>query len=613
MDRNQVTGIVLITLLMIVYMFFVNTQEDKVINKTVGDTIVFKSPTIASIGGDSVIAAATPDSTMKKEYVDKYGVFAFAAKGEAKELTLENNNVKISLNTKGGIVSKALLKKYKTDQQKPLYVVDDTSSHLNLIATVNSAKANHGKVDFTNLYFTSSESQKGDTSIAEFRLNVSPEKYIVQTYSLAPESYVVKYSIQFFGMDNDIQNLPVEFLWKQRLPKNEEDILQARTRSTINYYTTSGDFDDLSEASVSEEKEMVDKPLKWIDMKQKFFSSAIIAQNSFEKGSLRSWVDPSHPASVKDLEADLLIPIGDLKTGRGNFEYYFGPNHYQTMKKVTEGFDKNVYLGFPVINWVNKFVVIPTFNFLQRYIHNYGIIIIILGILVKLILLPLSYKSQISMAKMKVMKPELDEIKAKYGDDMQKVQAEQMTLYREVGINPLSGCIPVLLSMPVLLAMFSFFPHSIELRQQSFLWAHDLSTYDAPIRLPFTIPYYGSHVSIFTLLMTLSTLAYTYFNNQMSSQVQGPMKVVSYIMPVVFMFVLNSFPAGLSFYYFVSNLLSIGQQVVIRKFVDEDKIRHTLDENKKKHISGGAGTGKKSKWMQRVEDAMKQRDEGKKK
>jgi YidC/Oxa1 family membrane protein insertase len=612
MDRNQVTGIVLIVLLMVGYMFIVGNQEDNKINKTAVDTAsVKKQVTISSIGADSILMAATPDSSLEKEFVAKYGVFAFAAKGQAKELTLENNNVKVSLNSRGGIVNKVLLKKYKTDRKEPLYVVDDTSSQLNLIATLNSARANNGKVDLTDLYFSDSESKKGDTSYVDFKINISPDKYIVQTYSLAPESYVVNYSIKFFGLDNEIQNTPVEFLWKQRLPKNEADLEQARTRSTVNYYLTNGEFDYLSETSHDLEKESLDLPIKWISMKQKFFCSAIIAQNNFEKGVVRSNVDISNPASVKNLEADLLIPIGDLKTGKGNFQYYFGPNKYEILKKVTDGFDKNVYLGFPVINWVNRFIVIPTFNFLQQFIHNYGIIIIILGILVKLILLPLSYKSQISMAKMKVMKPELDEIKAKYGDDMQKVQSEQMVLYREVGINPLSGCIPVLLSMPVLLAMFSFFPNSIELRQESFLWAHDLSTYDAPIRLPFEIPYYGSHVSIFTLLMTISTLAFTYFNNQMSSQVQGPMKVVSYIMPVVFMFVLNSFPAGLSFYYFVSNLLSIGQQLLIRKFVDEDKIRQTLDENKKKNVSTGGG--KKSKWMQRVEDAMKARDDAKKK
>jgi YidC/Oxa1 family membrane protein insertase len=215
------------------------------------------------------------------------------------------------------------------------------------------------------------------------------------------------------------------------------------------------------------------------------------------------------------------------------------------------------------------------------------------------------------MAKMKVLKPELDEIKAKFPDDLQKQQTEQMSLYQKVGINPLSGCIPVLLQMPILLAMFNFFPNSIELRQEPFLWAKDLSTYDAPILLPFTIPFYGSHVSLFTLFMTISTLVYTWFNNQMST-VQGPMKSVSYIMPVVFMFVLNSFPAGLSFYYFVSNLVTIAQQLIIRRFVDEGKIRLALEENKKKNAETG-GAGKKSRWMQRVEEAMKMKEEEMKK
>jgi YidC/Oxa1 family membrane protein insertase len=206
---------------------------------------------------------------------------------------------------------------------------------------------------------------------------------------------------------------------------------------------------------------------------------------------------------------------------------------------------------------------------------------------------------------MKVMKPELDELKAKYGDDMQKIQAEQMALYSKVGINPLSGCIPVVLSMPVLLAMFSFFPNSIELRQESFLWATDLSTYDAPIKFAFSIPFYGDHVSIFTLLMTMASLAYTHYNNQMSTQT-GPMKSISYVMPVIFMFVLNSFPAGLTFYYFISTVLTVVQQQTIKQFVNDDKIKAALEENKKKNAGG---SGKKSKFMQRVEDAMKARED----
>ena len=256
-------------------------------------------------------------------------------------------------------------------------------------------------------------------------------------------------------------------------------------------------------------------------------------------------------------------------------------------------------MGYKLVSWVNKYIIVELFGFLEKYISNYGVIIMIIVLLVKLALFPLSRKSYLSMAKMKALKPELDAMKEKLGGDAQKMQQEQMKLYRQVGVNPISGCIPLVLQMPILFAMFFFFPNSIELRQQSFLWATDLSTYDVLINLPFTIPFYGSHVSGFTLLMTLSTLLYTWSNNQVSS-VQGPMKSIGYFMPIIFMFVLNSYSSGLSFYYFVSNIITFGQQTLIRRFVDEDKIRATLEENKKKNVNK-----KKSKFASRLEDAMK--------
>jgi YidC/Oxa1 family membrane protein insertase len=260
--------------------------------------------------------------------------------------------------------------------------------------------------------------------------------------------------------------------------------------------------------------------------------------------------------------------------------------------------------------WVNKFVIIPLFDLLNNFINNYGLIIIIMVLIIKLVLSPLSYKAYLSMAKMKVLKPEMDEIKEKHGDDMSAAQQETMKLYQQVGVNPVSGCVPMLLQMPILFAMFYFFPQSIELRGKPFLWAEDLSTYDTFIQLPFTIPFYGSHVSLFVLLMTVSTILYTWSNQQVST-VQGPMKAFSYMMPLIFMFVLNSYPAALSFYYFVSNLVTFGQQAIIRRFVDDDRIRKILEENKK-----NAKNRKKSKFQQRLEAAMKaqqQQQQGQKK
>jgi YidC/Oxa1 family membrane protein insertase len=300
----------------------------------------------------------------------------------------------------------------------------------------------------------------------------------------------------------------------------------------------------------------------------------------------------------------LFIPKTAFIGGDTRFTYYLGPNDYQTIGAVAEDFERNVYLGWPPIYWINKFIIYPVFKFLTTFIGNYGLIITILVILLKLVLFPLSYRSYLSMAKMRVLKPELDEIKERNGDDMQKAQQEQLKLYQQVGVNPISGC------MPILFAMFYLFPAAIELRQQSFLWAEDLSTYDSIVRFSFELPFgVGSHLSLFTVIMTVSTLIYTWQNNQLSS-VTGPMKSMSYIMPVVFLFFLNSFPAGLTFYYFVSNLVTFAQQAIIRRFVDEDRIRQLLEENRKRIAAGG---GKKSRFMARLEEAMKASEETRRK
>ena len=598
MDKNQVTGIVLITLLMLGYFLYVG-KKDEGKNFPAADTMLVKSTPTAPILANSEIPVN--DSLSSAANKEKFGAFASAALGEDSAIVVENADIKLFFSTKGGIVKKVMLKKYLTDTKKPLYLMDEKNTTMALTAVMGAKE-----VDLTKLFFTSSLAKKGQAQTIIFRLALSGNQFIEQIYTLPAEGYVVDYHLQFAGLDNVISNKPLQFSWKENIPKIENDVPQARERSTVNYFTKNEDFDNLNEASKSEESAKIDQPLKWVSLKQKFFNTGIIAKNGFESGTVKSFINTVDTSGIKQLEMSLSIPIADIKSNKGDFQFYYGPNHFQTLKKVTEGYHKNVYLGWPVINWVNRFVAIPTFNFLAGFINSYGIIIIILAILVKLLLLPLSFKSQVSMAKMKVMKPELDEIKAKFPDDMTKQQSEQMALYSKVGINPLSGCIPVLLSMPVLLAMFSFFPNSIELRQESFLWAHDLSTYDSPIRLPFEIPYYGRHVSIFTLLMTLSTIALTYFNNQVST-VTGPMKSVSYFMPIIFMFILNSFPAGLSFYYLVSNILSIGQQSLIKNFVDEDKIRLKLEENKKKNASNPTA-GKKSKFMQRMEEAMKAKE-----
>jgi YidC/Oxa1 family membrane protein insertase len=390
----------------------------------------------------------------------------------------------------------------------------------------------------------------------------------------------------------------------------EKDLSDTRKNTTITYYLPDNDdFDNLTEGSNGTEKEVLENPVKWVSIKEKFFLASFISTGkNFTSGEVETTFNPDDTGYVKKANIKLNIPKESLATGQPDFKFYFGPNDYQDIGKVTQQFTKNVYLGWPPVYWINKFVIFPVFHFLTKFIGNYGLIIIILVILLKLVLFPLSYKSFLSMAKMRVLKPELDEIKERVGEDMTKVQQEQMKLYQQVGVNPISGCIPVLLQMPILFAMFYLFPASIELRQQPFLWAEDLSTYDSVINFGFAIPFLGSHISLFTVIMTVSTLVYTWQNNQISS-VTGPMKTMSYVMPIIFFFVLNSFSAGLTFYYTVSTLITFAQQAVIKRFIDEDKIRAIMEENRKKNAAGG---GKKSKFMSKLEEAMKASEENRK-
>lgn len=606
MDKNQLTGLVLVSLLVFLYFHFFAPEPIPVEEKEETRTTQLVTPDqreeASAVREDTT---TLPDSIQNLENQARYGAFAAGAGGAEEEVVFENELVELTLSTQGGNIKKVLLKNYNTFDGKPLVLLDEESNRFDFI--VNSEK---GPVNLSDLYFQPSSTGAAvaaeDTVSIAFTLDLDNGRKITKTYTLSGDSYLLGLDVQMEGMNQVVQGENMVFHWKNHLISQEEHIELGRQVTTVNYYLTDGESDNLSPASTEREEAEVTTPIKWVTFKQKFFTSGIIASDQFSGGQFSSEVDPADSNTVKTTEMTLNMPISGLQAGTDDFTFYFGPNNYQILKKVTPGFSENVNLGWGPLSWINKFLIIPIFNWLENFIGNYGIIILILVVIIKLLLAPLSYKSFLSMAKTKVLKPELDEIKAKYGDDMQKAQSAQMQLYQKVGVNPLSGCIPMLLQMPILFAMFYFFPNSIELRQEPFLWAKDLSTYDSILNLPFTIPFYGSHVSLFCLLMTLSQLIYTWSNSQMTT-VQGPMKTMQYIMPVAFLFFLNSFPAGLTFYYFVSNIFTIGQQAVIKRFVDEDKIRKVLEENKKRNVGK-----KKSKFQQRLEEAMKGAEEAKK-
>lgn len=591
MDRNSAIGLTLIAGLLMVYFYWFSPvppppdQQKAAAPSTMGaqdSTQQIPQP------NDSALAAT-------------YGDLSASMSGQESTTVIENEDLRLVFSNKGGVLKEVELKKYKTYSQKPLRLITPSNNEFNLLGTYQGKE-----IDLYKLFYDAKQQKAGDTTVVEFSMALANGASVVQRYKIPDTGYQVLYAIESKGFGQQLSGENLMFKWTNILKPLEKDLDDTRNNSTITYYSEDDGFDELSQTSTSTETEAFAEPLKWVAIKEKFFLSSIVAKNNFAGGEVQTALNTSDTSVVKRANINLLIPVKAIANNSADFKFYFGPNDYQTIGVVAEKFTRNVYLGWPPVYWINKFVIFPVFHFLTGFIDNYGVIIIILVILLRLVLLPLSYKSFLSMAKMKVLKPELDEIKERVGDDMTKVQQEQMKLYQQVGVNPISGCIPVLLQMPLIFAMFYLFPASIELRQQPFLWAEDLSTYDSVIRLPFAIPFTGdTHLSIFTMLMTAATLLYTWQNNQMTT-VQGPMKTMSLVMPVVFLFFLNSFSSGLTFYYLVSTLLTFAQQAVIKRFVDEKKIRELMEENKRRIAAGG---GKKSKFMSKLEEAMKASEE----
>lgn len=606
MDRNQITGLVMMLILLTVYFQFfapevpeLTDEPQEIVQGQPIDTLVQSSQETSQMASRAVPVTATSDSLLSAMNVRKFGVFAPFAAGNKEDIVVNNDDVEVIFSNKGAVVKQITLKNYKTHDMQPLVLLNEQSSNLDLWV-----KSNYQPINLSDLYYQfnniSSQVTGEDSLKLTFTLNLDGNRKIEQIYTVFGSGYIVGYQLKLTGMDGLIDDEAVQMNWVDKMITVEAQVSAERMKSTINYQDVVEGYDYLSLTGDDTEMEVISNPIKWASFKQQFFLSGIIAENSFKSGNVSTEVNPLDSAVVKIGTMNLTIPIGDVKSDAGKFSYYFGPADYEILEAVGDGFGKNVDLGWVMFRVVNEWLVLPIFHFLEKYIMSYGILIIILVIIIRIILSPLTYKSHMSMAKMKVVKPELDALKEKLGGDQQKFQQEQMSFYSKAGINPLSGCIPMLMQFPILLALFNFFPNSIELRQESFLWAHDLSTYDSVWDLPFTIPFYGDHVSLFTLLMTLSTILITHSNSQMNTQMQGPMKTMQYMMPVMFLFFLNSYSSGLTFYYFVTNVVSYGQIFLFKKIIDEDKVLKLMEENKKKNANK-----KKSGFQVRLQEAMK--------
>ena len=588
MDKNQYIGLILMFGLLAVYFVFFSPEPAPIVDEQPIEQV---QPEVSQ----PLSSNETSDNSIQQEsIVDtlKYGAFSFAVSSNEEEQTVETEELIVVFSNLGGKVKSVTLKNHFDYLDNPVKLVDGTksASHLQV--------QHQGKtINLSDIAFNPNVTDSNDTTTLTYTLS-NGNFDIIQTYKIPKTGFEIAYDIKSVGLNNVLDPADIAFVWNHNVTRAENTLEDARYNCNVRYYQTDGESDELAQRSTDFEEETLNNPLKWVTFKQKFFTAGVIANTAFKSGYITTIADIADTTTVKNATMQLTIPYTEFLNGF-SYRYFFGPNNYALLKGVADEFEENLDMGWGPLPIVNKYLIIPIFHFLEKFISNYGIIILIIVFIIRLILSPLTYKSHMSMAKMRVMKPELDELKAKHDGDMQKAQQEQMKLYQKVGINPLSGCIPMLLQMPVLFALFFFFPNAVELRHQSFLWAHDLSTYDSIVNLPFTIPFYGDHVSLFTLLMTVSTILITASNSQMTT-IQGPMKTIQYMMPIMFLFVLNSYASGLTFYYFVSNMLTYGQTVMFRKLIDEDKIKAALEENRK-----NSGTKKKSKFQSRLEEAMK--------
>lgn len=510
--------------------------------------------------------------------------------GNNKTYTLRNQHLELTFNAKGGALNQAKILGYKTYAGDSLKLFDGNSLKMSYAMITGDKVWNSSQLYFQPVH-------DADPRSLTLQVDFGPDKsgapqQILHRYRLDSAGYRLNFSVQFVNMEGLIRNDYTTMEWACIAPAQERDISEERRLMEVYYRFPGEDPDYMSMSSPNEEN--LNNNLEWISFRQKFFCAVLGAEDHFDRAQIKG------EASKQDgqtgmYRAELTLDHRANASKPFAMWMYLGPNHFQTLKAQDCGLEKQIPLGWGIFGWVNRFIVIPVFNWLNSFHWNYGLIILILTLIIKIILFPLTYKSLISGAKMKVLKPEIDQLKEKFEKDPTRMQSEQMKLFQKAGVNPLGGCLPMLMQLPILIALFNFFPASIELRQQAFLWADDLSSYDSIADLPFTIPFYGAHVSLFTLLMTASTLLYTRMSNQMSG-VTGQMKVMGYVMPLMFIPVLNSYSAALSYYYFLANMVSFGQQWIVRRFfINEDSLLKQIEENKKKPV-------KKSSFQQKMEE-----------
>ena len=636
MDKNSLIGIILILGILIGWSVWMTPSKEEIaqqrhiqdsINKVNRERFVRDSISMAEATAlMNEQTTETKDESFANRYA-QYGSFAAASTGDDKTWVLENEVLKMNISSKGAYVKTIELKDYKTWDSLPLIGFDEETSRFNLEFIADGKGINTYDLYYepyiNGVPYEGSNNIKLDgrdslvmslrAYVADAEGNKSLDKYLEFRYTMYEDQYMVGFDI----VTNNLKGIipaNTRFMtmdWMVDVLKQEKAV-DRYNGSTVYYMYSNNDVESLSESEVAEDEEDIRSSLRWVSFKQRFFSYSLISKDNFENAfvEMHTKSRPSNPRYLKSMSANIEIPYDGLNEDNTiAMSYYFGPNSLKVMEQYDLRLEKQIPLGGKLLAWINRYIVINVFNWLGQYGWNYGVVILILTLIIKICLMPFAFKSYLSSAKMRVLKPEMDAINEKYPkqEDAMKKQQAIMDLYKKAGASPTSGCLPMLLQLPILFAIFRFFPSSIELRQQPFLWADDLSTYDSILDLPFNIPFYGDHVSLFTLLMTISTLLYTYINNKQMQQAQGNqampgMKLMMYLMPIMFLGIFNSYSAGLSYYYLLVNLFSFLQMYIFKISINEDRLRRQIEQAKKKPV-------KKSNFQKRLEEMQRQQQQ----
>ena len=639
MDKKSIIGIAVVALLFLGFAYFSSKeqqefQQQKAIYNAYMDSVARASRPVATPDslafGDVLADPADADSIAAAAYqrqVETLGASLAAARdAEAEEFTVENEVIAVRFSTRGGQVMGVTLKDYtkyapRGERNQPIELMDPATARFALSFYVKNGLRNI-PVNTMEYVFTAEPVATLDDGARQvvMRLPIAAEsaleyRYLIYNTKSPERDYLVDFDVRLVNMAREMANQTQILIdWSNTSYQNEKGFQNENMYTTLAYrFPGERSIEELGMSEESKSKE-VSSQVNWVAFKQQFFSSVFIAPENVTYANMR--FDTAAPESelLKNFSAQMAVHYTQQTEGY-DFAFYFGPNKYSILKKVEFPAGDDIHLerlvplGWGIFGWVNRWCVIPVFDFLRNYISSFGIIILILVILVKLVISPLTYKSYVSMAKMRLIKPQVDELNKKYPkpEDAMKRQQATMELYKKAGINPMGGCIPMLIQLPILIAMFRFFPASIELREQPFLWADDLSSYDSVLNLPFSIPFYGDHVSLFALLMAVSLFGYSWFSYQQTAssqpQMAGMKFMMVYLMPIMMLFWFNSYSSGLCYYYLLSNLFTIAQTLVIRRMVDDEKIHAIMQAN-----AARKSKGKKSKFQQRYEELLRQQE-----